>query len=94
MTKENKARLAKMIAETPLPLGLGPTPPPWPDGPLDCVDQDFHRLCIKSDADADILYPLIRSNPLKVREVILALLIEHPHPNDLYGPKLDEYTGT
>ena len=93
MTKENKKRLAKMRAEYPLPLEQGPTPPPWPDGPLDRVDQGFHKLCLESDSDTDILYPLILSNPKQACEVILALLIEHPHPKDRYGAKLHKYTG-
>lgn len=69
------------------------TPPPWPNGPKDEIDRDFQELCLESDADTDALYPMIVSFPEKAREIILALLIEHPTPRDKYGSRLEEYTG-
>ena len=71
----------------------GPLRPPWPDGPMDHVERDFHVICLDSDTQTDSLYPLILSFPEKAREIILALLIEHPTPIDLYGSRLEQYTG-
>jgi hypothetical protein len=88
--KKKKRRLANLIEPC---FDDGPIPPPWPDGPLARIDRDFHKLCIGSTSDTDILYPLIRSNPHKACEVILALLIEEPHPRDRYGYRHKEYTG-
>ena len=51
-------------------------PPPWPDGPRTRVDSAFQNICLNTDA----LHPLILSNPKIAREIILALLIEHPTP--------------
>lgn len=47
----------------------------WPDGPYERVDEDFSDICMNTDA----LYPLIREFPRKAKEIVLALLIEHPH---------------
>ncbi len=68
-------------------------PPPWPDGPLVHVERDFYELCLESDTQSDALYPLISSFPEKAREIILALLIEHPTPRDRYGSEIEQYTG-
>ncbi|MDO8140514.1 MAG: hypothetical protein Q6358_03365 [Candidatus Brocadiales bacterium] len=69
------------------------TPSPWPNGPKDEVDRDFHELCLESGTDTDALYPLILSHPEKAREIILALLIEHPTPRDRHDSRLEKYTG-
>ncbi len=68
-------------------------PPPWPDGPREQVERDFHEICLESDTQSDALYPLISSFPEKAREIILALLIEHPTPRDRYSSRFEQYTG-
>jgi hypothetical protein len=55
-------------------------PPPWPDGPNRRVDSAFQNICLNTDA----LHPFILSNPSIAREIILALLIEHPTPRHPY----------
>lgn len=74
-------------------LGSDETEPsqPWPDGPICRVDHDFQKLCLETDIDA--LYPIIESFPDKAREIILALLIEHPHSRDRNDLTRDRYTG-
>lgn len=64
---------------------------PWPDGPIDRVDYDFQKLCLETDIDA--LYPIIESFPDKAQEIILALLIEHPHSRSRDDLTQDRYTG-
>ena len=91
--KEVKRPIRK-IPETLLdPTFESDTPPPWPDGPIDQVVRDFHELCLESDTDSDALYPLIFSHPEKAREIILALLIEHPTPRDRYDSRLEKHIG-
>lgn len=68
---------------------LDPPLPPWPDGPNDRVDNDLQEICLETDA----LYPLILAFPEKAREILLALLIEHPAPRDRYGDLLEQHTG-
>jgi hypothetical protein len=93
-SKEEKERLAKLYSDSPqLLTEMGPIPAPWPDGPLVRVDRVFRQLCLESDSDTDILYPLILSNPEKAHEVILALLIEEPTPRDRYESRRNNYTG-
>jgi energy-coupling factor transporter ATP-binding protein EcfA2 len=64
-------------------------PPPWPEGPKDSVDPCFQQICLNTDA----LYPLIMSDPSNAREILMALLIEHPTPKDIYGNDLERYRG-
>ncbi len=64
-------------------------PPPWPEGPKDSVDPCFQQICLNTDA----LCPLIISHPSNAREILMALLIEHPTPRDIYGNDLKRYRG-
>jgi energy-coupling factor transporter ATP-binding protein EcfA2 len=64
-------------------------PPPWPDGPRERVDQAFQEVCLEPEC----LVPLIQTRPAVAREVLLALLIEHPVPEryvhrDMTGDRL------
>jgi hypothetical protein len=55
-------------------------PPPWPDGPVDRVDDAFRKTCLDTDAH----YPLIMSDPCVAREVLLALMIREPREPERY----------
>jgi hypothetical protein len=49
---------------------------PWPDGPLQRVDEDFAAVAIEQHA----LPSLLRVRPREACEVVLACLIEEPQP--------------
>jgi len=73
--KENRFRPKKQAPPVLLPSYIEEEPPPpWPDGPRRRVDSAFQNICLNTDA----LHPLILSHPTLAREIILALLIEHP----------------
>jgi hypothetical protein len=95
--KQREKEVKRPIREIPegllYPTFESETPPPWPDGPIDRVVSDFHELCLESDTDGDALYPLIFSHPEKAREIILALLIEHPTPRERYDSRLERHIG-
>lgn len=63
---------------------------PWPDGPLDRVDEAFRGAVL----DGKSIRYLFRENFAIAREVILAVLIESPYPAQrcrgaVYGSRLD-----
>jgi len=71
--------------ELPVPPGQqtrGGLPPPWPDGPRERVDRAFQEVCLEPEC----LVPLIKTCPAVAREVLLALLIEHP-VTEYYGSR-------
>ena len=74
--KEQHARLA---TERPF-FHSGPLRQPWPDGPSLQVDTAFQNACLNTKA----LGPLIEMRPDVAREVLLALCIEQPTPDDEY----------
>ena len=61
---------------------FGPVGDPWPDGPLRRVDDAFREACLGS---AVAMTPLIDACPAIASEVILALLIREPLPEDRTG---------
>jgi hypothetical protein len=61
---------------------FGPVGDPWPDGPLRRVDDAFREACFGS---AFAMLPLINACPEIASEVILALLIREPLPEDRFG---------
>ena len=67
-------------APAPLPKSLvfhprfdpdEPVPEPWPDGPLQRVDDDYREAVL----DAAVLQPTIATQPAIAREIVLAVLI-------------------
>lgn len=73
---------AKMLSELSTPVfPQGPLADPWPDGPSDRVDDDFGGAILNSTC----LYPLIELRPLVASEVLLAVCIEAPKHEDLFG---------
>lgn len=70
------------------PSQFGPVRAAWPDGPSARVDSAFQRVCFNGSA----LVSMIHAKPELAREVILALCIREPTPEDLFGDgMLDEY---
>lgn len=61
---------------------FGPVGHPWSDGPLRRVDDAFREACLGS---AVAMTPLIDACPTIASEVILALLIREPLPEDRVG---------
>ena len=61
---------------------FGPVADPWPDGPLRRVDGAFREACLCS---AVAMTPLIDACPKVASEVVLALLIREPLPEDRIG---------
>jgi len=61
---------------------FGPVGDPWADGPLRRVDDAFREACLDS---AVAMTPLIDACPAIASEVILALLIREPLPEDRVG---------
>lgn len=59
---------------------------PWPDGPLDHVDDTFEGVVL----DSGSIRPLYRMRPAVAREVILASLIEAPHEEHWGGSRTHE----
>jgi hypothetical protein len=51
-------------------------PKQWENGPFERVDDAFSEVCLSSNA----LSELCAKHPEKAKEIILALLIEHPRP--------------
>ncbi len=70
------------------PLHFGPVRAPWTSGPSSRVDSAFQRVCLKGSA----LASMIHTQPELAREVILALCIREPTPEDPSGGHmLDEH---
>src|SRR5205807_1213424 len=60
---------------------LGPLRDPWPDGPSERVDEAFIQVCL----DTPALVPLMRVRPAVALEVLLAVCIEEPQHEDMFG---------
>jgi hypothetical protein len=54
---------------------------PWPDGPRDRVDDAFREVCLETSA----LTGMVGTRPEVAREVLLAVCIEEPKPDDPFG---------
>jgi len=62
-------------------------PPPWPDGPSERVNEAFRNTCL----DTDALHPLVLSDPVVARQVLLALMIQEPRePDESFSSALEE----
>lgn len=90
----NFDRPKKEVAkDTPMPESIWQPetlrePTQWEHGPFEQVDNAFDKVCLNSDA----LNPMIIVYPETAKEIILALLIEHPKPTfhfDSHDYKLD-----
>jgi len=90
---ENAKELARRAASC-LPIGRTdwPLKEPWPDGPVRRVDGSFQKTCLSTQA----ITSLIKTCPEIAREVILALCIEEPKPDDpfSYHDQIMDYLGT
>jgi len=83
------AEFLKKVPDRPIPpehlvsLGRaeGPMRQPWPDGPTDRVDDAFQKACLETSA----LTGLIIARLEAAREVLLAVCIEEPKPEDPFG---------
>jgi hypothetical protein len=70
---EYQERIKGMEFLTPLTL-LGPLRDPWPEGPTAMVNHIFQKVAL----DTSTLLNLMATRPELARELILALIIEHP----------------
>jgi len=80
--EEMKARIARdpdLLKQRPTLIHPKcPLRPPWPDGPLERIDHAFQKVCLSTPA----LQGLTMVRPEVAREVLLAVCIEAPRPDD------------
>ncbi len=88
--QEEDPERAQQIVDLCTPLfPLGPLRDPWPDGPSERVDEAFRKVCL----DTPALVPLMRVRPAVALEVLLAVCIEEPQHEDIFGHSGLEHVG-
>ncbi len=78
--KEDPERALK-IKELCTPITLGPLRDPWPDGPRERIDEAVGKTCL----DTPAFVPLMRVRPSVALEVLLAVCIEEPQHEEIFG---------
>lgn len=73
------ASVARKLAVSNLPRGQ--IRPPWPDGPRGRVEHSFIEACLNGDAFSK----LVRADPAVALEVLLAVSIEEPKEEHVFG---------
>lgn len=91
LTDEEIAEAREKLRARGLPVapmfgGREREPDPWPDGPAVRVDEALQHVVLETDA----LQPLIEADPAAAKELLLALLIEHPRSRS-YSSPLGDY---
>lgn len=91
LTDEEIAEAREKLRARGLPVapmfgGSGREPDPWPDGPAVRVDEALQHVVLETDA----LQPLVEADPAAAKELLLALLLEHPRDRS-YSSPLGDY---
>lgn len=85
---EEDARTER-LASMPRSFSASRCLPPWPLGPRDKIDHNFHKVALGASA----LVPLMKADPTLAAETLLALLIEGRPKEDCSGHPLHDSFG-